>query len=144
VVLRREGTFDAGSELAWIRGAGWAMDVYDQGARDVAELSSVTAVVRQLGTQGAPLPAEWGRAEIAAPSEPAVAAVVERLGLPSGCVVNADADTASLPTSSLTAGFLRMVTAAKAAVAAPGTVVAGLGMQGFAGQGAAAMVFGKE
>ena len=144
VVLQREGTFDAHSEIAWVRGAGWAMDVYDMGARDVSELSAVDAVVRQLGRQGAPLPAEWDRAEIAAPSEPAVAAVAERLGLQRSCVVNADATTASLPTSSLTAGFLRMVGAAQAAGAAPGTVAAGLGMQGFAGQGAAAMVFGKE
>jgi len=144
VVLRREGTFDAGSEIAWVRGAGWAMDVYDLGARDVAQLSSVAVVVQQLDRQGAPLPAEWDRAEIAAPSEPGVAAVVERLGLRPGCVVNADATTASLPTSSLTAGFLRMVTAAQAAGADPGTVAAGIGTQGFAGQGAAAMVFGKE
>ena len=37
-----------------------------------------------------------------------------------------------------------MVNAAHAAGATPGTVAAGIGMQGFAGQGAAAMVFGKE
>jgi hypothetical protein len=144
VVLRREDTFDAGSEISWIRGAGWATDVYDLGARDLAEWASVDAVVRQLADQGAPLPPAWDRAEIAAPSEPAVAAVSTRLGLRVDCKVNENGPTSALPTSSLTAGFLRMVGAAEAAGAAPGTVVAGLGTQGFAGQGVAAMVFGKE
>lgn len=143
-VLKREGSFDAGSEIAWVRGAGWSMDVYDLGARDVAEAASVDAVLKQLGNQGAPLPADWDRAEIAASSEPAVAAVADRLGLRDDCRVNADADTSSLPTSKLTAGFLRMLNAAQAAGDDPGTVTAGVGTQGFAGQGTAAMVFGKE
>lgn len=144
VVLRRDGTFDSGSEIAWIQGIGWAMDVYDLGARDVASMASVDGVVSQLARQGAPSPSEWGLAEIAAPSEPAVAAVAERLGLGQHCVVNGAGSTAALPSSSLTAGFARMVAAARAANAAPGTVAGGVGLQGFAGQGAAAMVFGKE
>lgn len=144
VVLKRVGTFDQGSEIAEIRGAGWAMDVYDMGARDVADTSSIDGVVSQLKTQSAPPPSAWDRAEISAPSEPAVAALAERLGLRGDCTVNASGDTASLQTSPLTAGFARMVTAAEAAGAAPGAVTAGVGLQGFAGQGAAAMVFGKE
>ena len=143
-VLRRQGTFDAGSEIAWIRGIGWAMDVYDLGARDLAGLSALDGVVAQLASHGAPSPAEWGHAEIAAPSEPAVAAVAATLGLRPDCVVNQGGSTASLPTSQLTAGFVRMLNAAQAAGEAPGNVAAGIGMQGFAGQGAAAMVFGKE
>ena len=88
-VLRREGTFDAGSEIAWVRGIGWAMDVYDLGARDVAGCSSVDGVVTQLGKQGAPLPARVGRAEIAAPSEPAVTALADQVGPPDRLRVNA-------------------------------------------------------
>lgn len=143
-VLRREGTFDAGSEIAWIRGVGWAMDVYDLGARDLAAFSALDGVVAQLADRGAPAPGEWAHAEIAAPSEPAVAAVVSRLRLRTDCVINEGGSTASLPTSQLTAGFVRMLNAAEAAGANPGSVAAGIGMQGFAGQGAAAMVFGKE
>lgn len=143
-VLRREGTFDAGSEIAWVRGIGWAMDVYDIGARDLSAWAAVDGVVAQLVAQGAPAPSEWDRAEIAAPSEPAVSAVASRLGLRPGCVVNEDGSTASLPASPLMAGFVRILNAAHAAGAAPGSVAAGMGMQGFAGQGAAAMVFGKE
>lgn len=144
VVLRREGRFDAGSEVAWIRGIGWATDVYDLGARDLAEVAAVDGVVHQLAGQGAPLPSVWDRAEIAAPSEPAVSAIAARLGLRQDCAVNEGRPTAALPTSSLTAGFARMVAAAEAAGAHPGSVAGGVGMQGFAGQGAAAMVFGKE
>lgn len=143
-VLRREGTFDSGSEIASVLGLGWVTDVYDLGARDLAEWSSVDGVVRQLAAQGAPPPSVWDRAEISAPSEPAVAAVASRLGLRDDCSVNEGASTSSLPTSALTAGFLRMLNAAEAAGAAPGIVAGGLGMQGFAGQGAATMVFGKE
>jgi hypothetical protein len=144
VVLKRQGSFDSGAEIAWIRGAGWATDVYDLGARDVADVASVAAVVRQLSDQGAPPPTEWDRAEIAAPSEPAVSALVGRLGLRDDCVVNDGVPTGRLATSPQTAGFARMVKAAEAAGRSPGTVTAGVGMQGFAGQGAAAMVFGKE
>jgi hypothetical protein len=143
VVLRREGTFDAGNEITWVRGAGWAMDVYDMGARDAARSSALDAVVRQLAAQGAPPPSAWDRLEVAAPSEPAVEALTGQLRLSESCSVNPDGPTGSLATSPLTAGFLRMVSAAEAAGAAPGTVSAGVGMQGFAGQGAAAMVFGE-
>lgn len=143
-VLRREGTFDAGSEITWVRGAGWAMDVYDMGARDSARSSALDAAVRQLAVQQAPPPPTWDRVEVAAPSEPAVTALTRQLELAESCAVNPDISTAALPTSPLTAGFLRMVTAAEAAGAAPGMVTAGIGMQGFAGQGAAAMVFGEE
>lgn len=143
-VFRRDGTFDAGSEIAWVRGIGWAMDVYDLGARDLGAVASVDGVVSQLARQGAPPPGDWDRAEIAAPSEPAVSAIVERLGLSPDCLVNEGRSTAGLQTSSVTAGFARMLAAAQAAGAAPGIVAGGLGMQGFAGQGAAAMVFGKE
>jgi hypothetical protein len=143
-VLRAEGSFDPGSEISWIRGAGWSMDAYDMGAREVAGPVSVDAVLKQLGNQGAPLPAEWDRAEIAASSEPAVAAMAHRLGVRPDCLVNESDDTASLPTSALTAGFLRMLNASQASGANPGTVTAGVGTQGFAGQGTAAMVFGKE
>lgn len=142
-VLRREGTFDTNSEIAWIKGAGWAMDVYDLGGRDLADLVSLDAVVAQLHRQGAPLPGVWDRVEVAAPSEPLVSTVVRRLGVPEGSVVNADASTASLASSPLTAGFARMVTAAQA-VRDGATTAGGVGLQGFAGQGAAAMVFGKE
>jgi hypothetical protein len=101
-------------------------------------------VLKQLGNQGAPLPAEWDRAEIAASSEPAVTAMARRLGVRPDCFVNESDDTASLPTSALTAGFVRMLNAAQASGANPGTVTAGVGTQGFAGQGTAAIVFGKE
>jgi hypothetical protein len=142
-VLRREGTFDRGSEAAWVRGAGWAMDVYDLGGRDLADLASLDAVRAQLDRQGAPTPSTWGRVEIAAPSEPLVGTIAARLGVPAGCAVNPDASTSTLESSSLTAGFARMVAAAQA-VQDGTAVTAGVGMQGFAGQGAAAMVFGKE
>jgi len=142
-VLRREGTFDAGSELAWVRGAGWAMDVYDLGGRDLADLVSLDAVKAQLARQGAPAPSTWDRLEVAAPSEPVVGTIAGRLGVPTECAVNPDASTSTLASSSLTAGFARMLAAAHA-VHDGAAVSAGVGMQGFAGQGAAAMVFGKE
>lgn len=143
-VLRRGGTFDAGSEIAWVRGVGWAMDVYDLGARDAAQWSPVDGLVTQLAKQGAPPPQEWARAEIAAASEPAVTEVASRLGLRADCVINGSGATAELQASQQTAGFARMINAAESAGVAPGSVTAGIGMQGFAGQGAAAMVFGKE
>jgi hypothetical protein len=143
VVLRREGTFDAGSEIAWVKGGGWAMDVYDLGGRDLAELAVLDAVVGQLGRQGAPPPQSWERVEIAAPSEPLVRPIATRLGVPAGCAVNPDVSTSGLESSPLTAGFARMMAAAHA-VGDGAAVTAGVGMQGFAGQGAAAMVFGKE
>jgi len=87
------------------------MDVYDMGAREVASPASVDAVLKQLGNQRAPLPAEWDRAEIAASSEPAVAAMAHQLGVRPDCLVNESHDTASLPTSALTAGFVRMLNA---------------------------------
>jgi hypothetical protein len=142
-VLRREGTFDAGSEIAWVKGAGWATDVYDLGGRDLADLASLDAVVAQLKRQDAPLPHEWGRVEIAAPSEPLVRTVASRLGVPSACAVNPDASTSELASSPLTAGFARMMTAAQS-VGDGSAIAGGVGLQGFAGQGAAAMVFGKE
>ncbi|MDX6326232.1 MAG: hypothetical protein QOK15_2586 [Nocardioidaceae bacterium] len=142
-VLRRQGTFDPGSEIAWIRGVGWAMDVYDLGGRDPAELASLEAVVGQLDRQGAPLPVAWERVEIAAPSEPLVGRIASRLGVPATCAVNPSASTSTLEASALTAGFARMITAAQASDDGA-AVTAGVGMQGFAGQGVAAMVFGKE
>jgi hypothetical protein len=142
-VLRRAGTFDAGSEISWIRGAGWAMDVYDLGGRDLLDLAPLGHVVSQLSTQGAPLPADWDRVEISAPSEPMVDTVASRLGVRADCRVNADASTSGLMASPLTAGFARMINAAQATEGSA-RVAAGVGMQGFAGQGAAAMVFGKE
>lgn len=142
-VLRRQGTFDAGSEIAWVKGAGWAIDVYDLGGRDLAELAVLDQVVGQLDRQGAPSPRDWERVEIAAPSEPLVRPIATRLGVGGDCVVNPDASTSTLESSPLTAGFARMVAAAHAARDGA-AVTAGVGMQGFAGQGAAAMVFGKE
>jgi hypothetical protein len=142
-VLRREGTFDAGSEIAWVKGAGWATDVYDLGGRDLADLACLDAVVAQLDRQGAPAPSSWDRLEIAAPSEPLVRPVADRLGVPAGCVVNPDASTSTLESSALTAGFARMTAAAHAA-GNGSAITAGVGLQGFAGQGAAAMVFAKE
>jgi hypothetical protein len=142
-VLLREGTFDAGSEIAWVKGAGWAMDVYDLGGRDLADLASLDTVVAQLDRQRAPLPAAWDRVEIAAPSEPVVTTVATRLGVGPCCEINRNATTSTLEASPLTAGFARMMTAAQA-VGEGSAAAAGVGMQGFAGQGAAAMVFGKE
>jgi hypothetical protein len=142
-VLRREGTFDAGTELAWVRGAGWAMDAYDLGGRDLAELTSLDAVAAQLQRQGAPPAGTWDRVEIAAPSEPLVGTIAGRLGVPAGCAVNPDASTSALESSLLTAGVARMLAAARA-VGEGARVAAGVGMQGFAGQGAAAMVFAND
>jgi hypothetical protein len=142
-VLCRAGTFDAGAEISWVKGAGWATDVYDLGGRDLADLTSLDAVVAQLDRQGAPAPSTWDRVEIAAPSEPLVGPIASRLGVRAGCEVNPDASTSALESSALTAGFARMIAAAQAA-GNGSAVTAGVGLQGFAGQGAAAMVFGKE
>jgi len=147
-VLAVDGAFEPGRELAWIHGAGWATDRYEMGARDIRAQTALAAARDQVAATGCG-PAGWTGAEIAGPSEPAVAAATGTLGLPDGAAVNASGSLASAPAPAHVAGLARMLAAAGSvgrgkAGTGPPAVAAGIGLNGFAGQGATVMVFGEE
>lgn len=147
-VLAVEGTFPPGCERAWVHGAGWATDRYELGARDLASLPALAEAVSRL-TAADVRPADWDSVEIAAPSEPAVAAAGTVLGLAATTPVNASGSLAESAAPAHVAGLARMLAAAESlprrdpARQAP-AVAAGIGLNGFAGQGATAVVFGEE
>lgn len=144
VVLARAGTFEAGRELAWVRGAGWATGGYELGARDVTDLAQLDIALRQIQQRGGPGPSSWTHVEIAAPSEPAASAVRKHLNLEDRAVVNESGRLSERLTTPHVAGLARMVAAARAASRASDRVTAGVGMQGFAGQGVAVMTFSSR
>lgn len=149
-VLAVDGSFPEGRELAWIRGAGWSTDRYELGARDLAEQTSLEQAVAHLARSGnAPGADRWDATEIAAPSEPAVRAVTAALGLADGASVNASGSLAQSPSPAHVAGLARLLAAAGAVGGDNGSgqpvrLAAGVGLNGFAGQGATVMVFGEE
>jgi hypothetical protein len=141
-VLALEGSFPEGTQLAWIHGAGWSTDRYELGARDLAVQTALRTAADQLESTGL-RPAQWSAVEIAAPSEPAVVAARATLGLADGTAVNGSGSLAGAPAPAHVAGLARMLSAARA-VGPDAPVTAGIGLNGFAGQGATAMVFGEE
>jgi hypothetical protein len=147
-VLAVAGAFPNGRELAWITGAGWATDAYDLGSRDLSDLAALRAAAAQIASGEAR--AAWDIAEIAAPSEPALAAAVAALGLGERTSVNPSGSLAARPAPAHVAGLARMLAAirgVKERTGAPGTTTPrgrstiGVGLQGFAAQGATVMVF---
>lgn len=148
-VLAVEGSFPAGRELAWIRGAGWSTDRYELGARDLADQTALKQAVAHLASAGtAPGPQQWDTTEIAAPSEPAVRAAVATLGLDPDAAVNPSGSLAASPAPAHVAGLARLFAAAGSVGdgsvgEGAARVTAGVGMNGFAGQGATVMVFGE-
>jgi hypothetical protein len=147
-VLAVDGSFPPGRELAWIHGAGWSTDRYEMGARDLGVQTALVEARDQLAAAGNG-PSGWAAAEIAGPSEPAVVAAAATLGLGRGTAVNATGSLAAAPAPAHVAGLARMLAAAGAVARRDvGTgspaVTAGVGLNGFAGQGATVMVFGEE
>lgn len=147
-VLAVEGSFELGREIAWVHGAGWSTDRYEIGARDLGVQTALTKAKEHLAAADLQ-PRDWTSVEIAAPSEPAVAAAGTTLGLGDGTVVNRTGALADSPAPAHVAGLDRMLAAANSVGqgrSSTGTpaVAAGVGLNGFAGQGATVMVFGKE
>jgi hypothetical protein len=148
-VLAVEGSFESGREIAWVHGAGWSTDRYELGARDLAEQTALKQAASQLASSGVAGADAWTAAEIAAPSEPAVRAAAATLGLAAGVTVNGSGTLAGSPAPAHVAGLARMLAAAGSLDRADAwtgrqAVAAGIGLNGFAGQGATVMVFGEE
>ncbi|MBW0102400.1 hypothetical protein [Pseudonocardia sp. KRD291] len=142
-VLAVEGTFSPGRELAWVRGAGWSTENYELGARDVGAQTALDQALAHLarGADSAPAPSTWDSVEIAAPSEPAAARAAGKLGLPTHATVNGSGSLHERLAPAHIAGLDRLLAAAGSVGPGTGTA-AGVGFNGFAGQGATVMVFG--
>lgn len=149
VILAAEDDFPQGTELAWVVDAGWATTTYEIGARDLADLGALRAALGQIMKRTpSASPESWTDVEIGADSEPAVRAVVRSLPLQAGVAVNASGTIHDVLTSPFVSGMGRM-TAAIRNVGAVGTlerprISAGIGFNGFAGQGATVMVFSSS
>jgi hypothetical protein len=144
LVLAVEGSFTPGEEIAWIEDAGWTTMSYELGSRDLTDLSALNIAIEQI-TKRSPHAASknWDAVEIAGDSEYVVRSVSRELELKSGVEINKSGALADLPTSPFVSGLARMVTAIERTKHLPkgGNLVAGIGFNGFAGQGAAVVVF---
>lgn len=130
---------------AWILDAGWATLTYELGGRDLGELESLRLAVAQIEERSpATKRAGWNAVEIAAPSQPAVQAVIRQLGLQASTKVNPSGALHELRTSPHVAGLARMVAAIDDLEHGDASVTAAVGFQGFASQGASVMVFSAE
>ncbi|MEU1597313.1 hypothetical protein ABZ468_31800 [Streptomyces sp. NPDC005708] len=128
---------------AWIRGAGWSTEAYEFGSRDLATPTALLQAVERLGD--APGVTEWDTIEIAAPSEPAVRHVVDAIRVDPFAAVNPSGSLRESPAPPHVAGLGRMFAALDAVSAAPGPrVAAGIGLHGFAGQGATVLVVSNK
>ncbi len=149
IVLAVDGEFTAGSELAWIVDAGWATMSYEIGARDLTDLGSLHSALNQIAKRSpGASPENWDAVEIAGDSEPAVRAVLRALPIRGEATVNPSGTLHEVLTSPFVAGLGRM-TAAIRAVGQAGAeqksrMTAGIGFNGFAGQGATVMVFSSS
>lgn len=144
LVLAADGSFPAGSELAWLLDCGWTTVTYELGARDLSRFEALELALAQLAKRGAPAPSTWDAVEIAAGSEAAVAGAAASLGLAGSATVNASGALAERITAPHVQGLGRMVDVVEAIGAGGPKVAAGIGFHGFAGQGAAVAVFGAE
>jgi hypothetical protein len=152
-VLAVEGAFPEGSELAWIVDAGWATVSYEIGARDLSDFASLTAALSQIAKRTpAAAPEHWDAVEIAGDSELAVRATVRMLDISDGVEVNGSGSLSEQLTSPHVAGLGRMMAAIRSVGKSQSPnnshskarVTAGIGFNGFAGQGATVMVFSSS
>jgi len=146
-ILAEEGSFTAGTELAWVIDAGWSTSSYELGARDLANLESLEIAYNQIILRTPYASAEnWDAVEIGAPSEYAVTAVAKTLTFGADIAVNASGPLREQLTSPFVLGLSRMMRAIEAVkkigADKKNVVAAGIGFNGFAGQGAAVMIFG--
>lgn len=146
VILAQEGSFEVESQFAWICDAGWATSSYELGARDLANFESLKIACNQITQRNlGSSPENWNAVEIGASSEYAVNAVTEFLQLKVGISVNASGCLSDQFTSPFVLGLSRMMRAIEVTKNAKSSkdryLAAGIGFNGFAGQGAAVMVF---
>ncbi|MBI3428514.1 MAG: hypothetical protein HY050_00340 [Actinobacteria bacterium] len=148
-ILAEEESFDVDTELAWVMDAGWSTASYELGARDLADFESLKLACNQIARRTPNASAEnWDAVEIGAPSEYAVAAAAKTLAFGAGITVNASGPLREQLTSPFVLGLSRMIRAIEA-VKRIGTtdkevLIAGIGFNGFAGQGAAVMIFSSN
>jgi|TARA_B110000971_G_C20039556_1_gene516807 hypothetical protein len=152
-VLAVDGAFPEGSELAWILDAGWATVSYEIGARDLGDLASLRAALGQIATRNPDAaPEHWDAVEIAGDSEQAVRATVRMLDISDNVEVNGSGSLSEQLTSPHVAGLGRMMAAIRSVgksqspndSSAKARMTAGIGFNGFAGQGASVMVFSSS
>ena len=149
----------SGQSPAWIKGVGWSMDRYDLGERDLSQFSALREATRMaLGTEGSP--SDLDVIEAQEISSVASFATFEALGLAplgEGSAVLADQhgpvlnpSGGNLPANpGNVSGFLRFFNAVQQVRGKAGSAqvgprpksALGAGMHGFAGQGAAVMIF---
>ncbi|CAB4687248.1 unannotated protein [freshwater metagenome] len=146
VILAQEGSFEVGSQFAWICDAGWSTSSYELGARDLADFESLKIACNQISQRNLDsAPENWNAVEIGASSEYAVRAIHEQLPLKADVVVNGTGSLSTQFTSPFVLGLSRMMRAIDAVknASTPGEkyVAAGIGFNGFAGQGASVIVF---
>lgn len=144
ILLAADGEFAPGSELAWIVDAGWATDSYELGARDLGMLRSLDLAVAQIVKRSPHAgPASWSSIEVGGASEHVVREVAKSVCLRGGGVVNASGALKDRPTWGYVNGLGRMVQAAWSVNVdgADPVTSAGIGFNGFAGQGATVVVF---
>lgn len=144
LVLAVEGSFTPGDEIAWIEDAGWTTMSYELGARDINDFSALKIAIEQISNRSPHATSKnWDAIEIAGDSEYVVRSVSREFELKSGVEINKSGALADLPTSPFVSGLARMVMAVDRIKHLPkgGNMVAGIGFNGFAGQGAAVVVF---
>jgi len=144
LVLAADGSFPAGSEVAWLVDCGWTTVTYEIGARDLSKFDSLEIALAQIAKRGTPGPSAWDAVEIGASSEPAVKGVASSIGLADSATVNASGSLSERITAPHVQGLGRMVAAIDAIGAGGPKVAAGIGFHGFAGQGATVAVFSAE
>jgi len=145
-------TTDPGDRpAAWMRGVGWASDRYELGERDLSRLAAleIAAGTAYAAAGVTDPPTQIDVAEVQRLSRVGLYAACEALGLSppghgfesaGGPVVNPTGE--DLADAAPAAGFVRLARAAAHAMATPGSTAVGAALHGFAGQGAAVMVFG--
>lgn len=152
-VLAVDGKFPAGQELAWIVDAGWATVSYEIGTRDLGDLSALRLATEQIARRSAgAAPERWDAVEIGGDSEFTVKAVKRTLPIREDAEVNSSGSLQDQLTSPHVAGLGRMMAAIRAVGKSShdgrevrgGRVAAGVGFNGYAGQGASVMVFSNS
>jgi hypothetical protein len=144
LVLAVEGSFTPGEEIAWIEDAGWTTMSYELGSRDLIDFSALKIAIEQISNRTPHAsPKNWDAIEIAGDSEFTVRSVSREINLKPGVEINKSGALADLPTSPFVSGLARMVMAINRIKHLPAgaNMVAGIGFNGFAGQGASVVVF---
>ncbi|MDQ0823761.1 hypothetical protein QFZ69_004707 [Arthrobacter sp. V1I7] len=152
-VLAVDGEFTAGEELAWIVDTGWSTVSYEIGTRDLGDLSALRFATEQIARRSPDAaPERWDAVEIGGDSEYTVQAVRRTLSVRENAEINASGSLQEQLTSPHVAGLGRMLAAIRAVGksadngdgAHGGRIVAGVGFNGYAGQGASVMVFSNS